>query len=124
MWGLALRVGCPIRVSSVGRLRGAQVRSYRSRNESPPSSERESWPVPLRDERGQSTKMRFGSMRPDREPVIRRSSVVCGSAPRKCAETVVEGENARLVVVSNVTVGFTGGAVSSKAKFEGVVVES
>ncbi len=69
-------------------------------------------------------KMRLGSTRPLCEPAICRSSVVCGSAPKKLAETVVEGANANGVVVSNVTAGVTGRGPGTKLKFEGVPVES
>ena len=69
-------------------------------------------------------KIRFGSTRPLCEPAIGRSSVVCGSAPKKLAETVVDGANANGVAVSKVTVGVTGSGPLTKLKFEGVVVAS
>src|SRR2546421_2290149 len=100
------------------------MKSYRRRNESPPSSERDSWPISVRVESGQSTKIRLVLIRPAVEPATVRSIVVCGSAPRKCAETVVDGANASVVVVSKATVGVTGSGALTKLKPDGVVVES
>jgi hypothetical protein len=50
--------------------------------------------------------------------------VVCGSAPKKCAETVVDGANAKVVVVSNTIVGAVGSGLSTNLNEDGVLTAS
>src|SRR5205814_2163687 len=50
----------PPPVWHVGRLRWAHVKSYSRRNVLPPSRDRLSWLVLALEDRGQSTKIRFG----------------------------------------------------------------
>ena len=69
----------------------------------PPSSDRLICPISVRDDRGQSTNIRLGSTAPGWPPTTGRSMVSWGSAPRKCADTMVAAWNVGGFELSNST---------------------
>src|SRR2546423_9926307 len=84
----ASSVSPPPPVWQLGRLRAAQVRSSSRRNVLPSSSERDSWPVLVRLDKGQSTKIRGGSTAGGAgDPPVGRSLGACGYPAPKRAPT-------------------------------------
>src|SRR3954463_11400494 len=103
VWKLtAFSVSPPPPVAQFGRLRSEHFRSRSKRKLFPPSTDRLSWPIPERLESGQSTNTRW-AVAPAFAFATLCSTVVCGSDPRKCAETSVDGSNLRDVVLNCAT---------------------